>query len=41
MAITITVYDEDQEVGDISDDRSEDEIDAEDYEALKDSPIIK
>lgn len=40
MAIEIQVYEEDQELGDVSDDRPEEEIDAEDYEALKTSGLI-
>lgn len=40
MAIEIDVYAEDQQVGDISDDRPESEIDAEDYAALKRSDIL-
>lgn len=40
MGIEIEVYDEDQKLGDISDDRPEDDIDAEDYEALKRTGLI-
>lgn len=40
MAITIPVYDEDQELGDISDDRSEEDIDAEDDKALEETDIV-
>lgn len=40
MTITIEVHSEDQELGDVSDDRSQAEIDAEDLAVLRKTNIL-